>query len=102
MLANIAHDEQNSEIICMPKFLYASMNVLWVQAVIFQTEEEHAGSTPHLEVGNNVAKFFSNIANALENGVQALVGIYDDIIACTRLHYGRFGFLSSGSPYRCQ
>lgn len=82
-------------------------------------EEEHAGSTPHLEVGNNVAKFFSNIANALENGVQALrlfisnlvkkiergtnlVGIYDDIIACTRLHYGRFGFLSSGSPYRCQ
>jgi hypothetical protein len=76
-------------------------------------KEEHAGSTPHLEVGDNVAKFFSNIANALENGVQALrliisnllieriergtnlVGIYDNIIACARLHYGRFGFLSS-------
>jgi hypothetical protein len=75
----------------MPKFLYASMNVLWVQAVIFQTsfqcqvctsmisnarqctpEEKHTGSTPYLEVGDNVAKFFSNIANALKNGVQAL------------------------------
>jgi hypothetical protein len=80
-------------------------------------KEEHAGSTPHLEVGNNVAKFFSNIANALENGVQALrlfisnlvkriargtnlVGIYDNIIACAGLHYGRFSFLSSGSPCR--
>lgn len=101
MLANIAHDQQNPEIICMSKFLYASMNVLWVQAVIFQTEEEHAGSTPYLEVGDNIAKFFANIANAFENRIQALVGIYDNIVTCARLYYGRFGFLSSRSPCCC-
>ena len=40
---DVAHDEQHSELIHGSKLLYPLMQVLWVQAVVSQTDDDGHG-----------------------------------------------------------
>lgn len=62
------------------------MYVLWVKPMILETEEQDACRSTDLIVWDDVAKLFPDITNAVEKRIQTLVGVYDNVVPCARLH----------------
>jgi hypothetical protein len=98
---DVAHEEEDAEVVGLAQTLYALMDVLWVEAMISQAgqkkaelcmagrrtrekeepEKEDAGCPTDLIVREDVAKFFWDIANGLDNWIKTLTWVNNDGIA---------------------
>lgn len=80
MFCDVTHNEQYPEVIGPPQLRNSGVYVLGMQPMVFQTKEQDAGRPTDVVVGHNITEFFPDMADVLEDRIQALVGIYDDVV----------------------
>lgn len=78
MVVDVDHGEQDAEVVGLREGFDAAVDVLRVQAVVFQAEEEAAGGEAEGVVGGDVGVFPGEGREGFEDGVAFLAGGDED------------------------